>query len=336
MCTCVDSLLSSAFLWYSEEGAKAGSVSRSFLTAVEYMYKYILCQKEKLQMVDMIKYYRFPGLSECSHQECLSKLKKVSPRVVRMATETCFYIQLHKGYQLCGEDEQKLLWILTHPFSEKNTSKRSFLQNKSTQKVGWQYITIEVGPRLNFSTAWSTNAVSICQSIGLIHVKRIEEVVRYVVEVNMADKSSAENDLNEDLSILLARVLHDKMTQCTYDQPLECFDVDIKPDQWFEVDVLAKGRFALEKVNGDLGLAFDDWDLDYYSELFSTILKRNPTSVECFDLAQSNSEHSRHWFFRGKIFIDQEEIHESLMDMVKKTNKLSNNNSVIRLTDNSR
>ena len=24
-------------------------------------------------------------------------------------------------------------------------------------------------------------------------------------------------------------------------------------------------------------------------------LKRNPTSVECFDVAQSNSEHSRHW-----------------------------------------
>ena len=46
------------------------------------------------------------------------------------------------------------------------------------------------------------------------------------------------------------------------------------------------------------GLAFDDWDLDYYTELFKNKLKRNPTSVECFDLAQSNSEHSRHWFFK--------------------------------------
>jgi len=49
------------------------------------------------------------------------------------------------------------------------------------------------------------------------------------------------------------------------------------------------------------GLAFDDWDLDFYTDLFKNKLKRNPTSVECFDLAQSNSEHSRHWFFKVHI-----------------------------------
>ena len=36
------------------------------------------------------------------------------------------------------------------------------------------------------------------------------------------------------------------------------------------------------------GLAFDEWDLDYYTNLFKEKIKRNPTSVECFDLAQSN------------------------------------------------
>jgi hypothetical protein len=50
------------------------------------------------------------------------------------------------------------------------------------------------------------------------------------------------------------------------------------------------------------GLAFDDWDLDFYTDLFKNRLNRNPTSVECFDLAQSNSEHSRHWFFKVNIF----------------------------------
>lgn len=45
------------------------------------------------------------------------------------------------------------------------------------------------------------------------------------------------------------------------------------------------------------GLSFDEWDIRFYNELFHK-LKRNPTSVECFDLAQSNSEHSRHWFFK--------------------------------------
>ena len=36
------------------------------------------------------------------------------------------------------------------------------------------------------------------------------------------------------------------------------------------------------------GLAFDDWDLDYYTQMFVEKVQRNPTSVECFDLAQSN------------------------------------------------
>lgn len=33
-------------------------------------------------------------------------------------------------------------------------------------------------------------------------------------------------------------------------------------------------------------------------DMFVNKLKRDPTSVELFDLAQSNSEHSRHWFFK--------------------------------------
>ncbi len=49
-----------------------------------------------------------------------------------------------------------------------------------------------------------------------------------------------------------------------------------------------------------MGLALDDWDLDFYTSLFKDKVKRNPTTVEAFDISQSNSEHSRHWFFKGK------------------------------------
>ena len=47
------------------------------------------------------------------------------------------------------------------------------------------------------------------------------------------------------------------------------------------------------------GLAFDDWDLHFDTDLFKNRLKNNPTSVEFIDVAQSNSEHSRHCF--GKV-----------------------------------
>ena len=86
------------------------------------------------------------------------------------------------------------------------------------------------------------------------------------------------------------------MTECLYEKPLTSFKIDVHAESCYEVDVMAESRAALEKVNRDLGLAFDDWDLDYYTKLFQEQDSRNPTSVECFDLAQLNSEHSRHWF----------------------------------------
>lgn len=57
-----------------------------------------------------------------------------------------------------------------------------------------------------------------------------------------------------------------------------------------------------------MGLAYDEWDLDYYTALFRDDMKRDPTNVELFDIAQSNSEHSRHWFFRGYIVIDGQPV----------------------------
>ena len=45
-------------------------------------------------------------------------------------------------------------------------------------------------------------------------------------------------------------------------------------------------------------------------DLFRNKEQRNPTYTELFDLAQSNSEHSRHWFFRGRLLVDGNEQNE--------------------------
>ena len=52
------------------------------------------------------------------------------------------------------------------------------------------------------------------------------------------------------------------------------------------------------------GLAFDEWDLDYYTKLFKEKIKRNPTNVECFDLAQSNRYIILHWNFYADNFLE--------------------------------
>lgn len=83
------------------------------------------------------------------------------------------------------------------------------------------------------------------------------------------------------------------------------------------------------------GLAFDEWDINYYTRLFQSLLKRNPTNVELFDCAQCNSEHSRHWFFRGKIFLDGVEEKQSLIEQIIDTQKSSNPNNTVKFSDNS-
>ena len=52
-------------------------------------------------------------------------------------------------------------------------------------------------------------------------------------------------------------------------------------------------------------------------------------------MAQSNSEHSRHWFFGAHLVINGEEMPESLMQIVKATLKANPGNSVIGFKDNS-
>uniref|UniRef100_A0A3Q0RKU9 Phosphoribosylformylglycinamidine synthase n=1 Tax=Amphilophus citrinellus TaxID=61819 RepID=A0A3Q0RKU9_AMPCI len=217
------------------------------------------------------------------------------------------------------EQKEVLLWLFRPALQAEPLSEESNLTEGSGEKL------VEIGPRLNFSTAWSTNAVSICQSAGLTNVTRVELSRRFLIK--------SANELSGDVKKLI-ECLYDSMTECIYQHPITSFTVETKPQAVFEVDVLGKGRAALERANDDLGLAFDSWDLDYYTSMFQRI-KRNPTSVECFDLAQSNSEHSRHWFFRGRMVIDGQEQEETLFSLIMDTQQHSNQNNVIKFCDNS-
>lgn len=64
----------------------------------------------------------------------------------------------------------------------------------------------------------------------------------------------------------LIECLYDSMTECIYQHPITSFTVEIKPQPVFEVDILGKGRAALETVNNDLGEA-----LAVFKDSLSTI-----------------------------------------------------------------
>ncbi|GMI80027.1 purine biosynthesis 4 [Hibiscus trionum] len=273
---------------------------------------------------ELIHFYRVPLIQESASDELLKSVQtKVSNQIVGLKTEQCFNIGLSS--MISTEKLSTLKWILGETYEPENLATESFLAKK--RQEGLNAVIVEVGPRLSFTTAWSSNAVSICQSCGLTEVTRMERSRRYLL---YSKGALLENQVNE-----FAAMVHDRMTECVYTQRLTSFETSVVPEEVRFVPVMEKGRKALEEINQEMGLAFDEQDLQYYTRLFMEDIKRNPTNVELFDIAQSNSEHSRHWFFTGKIVIDGQPMDRTLMQIVKSTLKANPNNSVIGFKDNS-
>ena len=270
--------------------------------------------------------YRTPALSTYETADLLAAARKqVSPAIREIETEFCFNIATTEP--LSAEETRLLRWLLAETFEPEKFSDLTFLARRSA--IRSPHLILEVGPRMNFTTAWSTNAVSVCHACGLKKISRIERSRRYIL-------------LLDDLSVMTTEkrtaflsLVHDRMTECLYPKPLKNFETGIKPEPVRMIPLIEQGRSALEKINREMGLGLDDWDLDYYTNLFVKDIKRDPTNVECFDLSQSNSEHSRHWFFRGKLVVDGEEIPGNLMKIVKATYDANPNNSIIAFSDNS-
>ena len=263
----------------------------------------------------LLHLYRTPYLSRTQTDTLLNQVRQsIFHRVARLETEACFNVELNGT--LTAEEHKRLAWLLGETFEPEKLAATPFLDGEGTL--------VEVGPRLNFSTAWSTNAVSVCQACGLTGITRIERSRRYLVRPG----------LTRDQKTSFLDSVHDRMTECEYPSPLLSFETGAEPEPVSEIPIIQEGRAALEHVNKTMGLAFDEWDLDYYTDLFLDHFRRNPTNVECFDIAQSNSEHSRHWFFRGRLTIDGDEMPAHLMDMIQQPLRANPGNSRIAFRDN--
>jgi phosphoribosylformylglycinamidine synthase len=222
--------------------------------------------------------------------------------------EYCFNIE--SARPLTDEELFQLQLLLADGFIRESVSSSSYI---ASDRVA------ELGPRLNFATAWSSNMVSICHATGLTSITRIERSRRYVVPEN------------KDIQDFIA-ANHDRMTECVYPEPLSSFKTGIEPEEVYEVDLMSKGAEALADIPG---ISMDEWDRNFYYDYFVKKHGRNPTIVEIMDLNNANSEHSRHGFFRGKQVIDGQEVDETLMEMVKSTLDANPKGSVIAFIDNS-
>ncbi len=81
------------------------------------------------------------------------------------------------------------MWLLSETYEKELTSETTSLKTPTDNKD----LLVEIGPRLNFSTAWSTNAISILHACGLRNIKRVERSIRYILhsDVTISDEVKA-------------------------------------------------------------------------------------------------------------------------------------------------
>jgi len=192
---------------------------------------------------------------------------------------------------------------------------------------------IVVAPRLGTVSPWASKATDIAHNCGL-PIKRVERVTEFRLTLKSGLLGGAKALESAELQAA-AELLHDRMTESVLLARQEAAHLfDEQPGKPMEhVDVLGRGRVALEAANKDFGLALSDDEIDYLVNAFQG-LKRNPTDVELMMFAQANSEHCRHKIFNAKFTIDGVEQERSMFAMIRNTHQLAPQHTVVAYSDN--
>ena len=190
---------------------------------------------------------------------------------------------------LTKEEVDKLTWV----FGEKSII--------NCNEVNYTFL----GPRAAMITPWSTNAVEICQNMGVNSLIRIEEFNKVGFDFSDFDYMVYEK--------------FEKLHQ-------NIFSVEIKPEKILAIE-------DIEKYNLQEGLSLNSEEIVYLNNI-SKKIGRKLTDSEVFGFSQVNSEHCRHKIFNGKFIIDGEEKKSSLFKLIKETSKKNPNSIVSAYKDN--
>ena len=189
-------------------------------------------------------------------------------------------------------------------------------------------ILLVVAPRLGTVSPWASKATDIAHNCGLA-IRRVERVTEFRLTL------SGSGGLSPGDLARCAALLHDRMTESVLGSRAEMrllFE-ERQGVPMEHVDILGKGRKALEVANQGFGLALSDEEIDYLVRSFQA-LRRNPTDVELMMFAQANSEHCRHKIFNADFVIDGQPQERSLFQMIRNTHQLAPQHTVVAYKDN--
>jgi phosphoribosylformylglycinamidine synthase len=189
-----------------------------------------------------------------------------------------------------------------------------------------------VSPRFGTVSPWASKATDIAHNCGLA-IKRIERITEYRITLKAGFFSKTA--LSEAQREQVAGLLHDRMTESVMTDRAQAAGLftELQGAPLQTINVLAGGKAALEAANTEFGLALAADEIDYLVTAF-THLKRNPTDVELMMFAQANSEHCRHKIFNADFTIDGVPQEKSLFGMIRNTEKLHPQHTVVAYSDN--
>ncbi len=254
------------------------------------------------------------ALSAFRAKRLLSALQAIDPAITGV---TARYMHFVDGADAISKEElDRLNALLTYG--------DPFIGNEK----GDEYVVV---PRIGTISPWASKATDIVHNCGMNDIKRVERGVSYRIQ-----RPKKAPPLSDAIRLKLMDRLHDRMTEMVLakrkDAEALFQELEAKPLEY--VDVVAGGKEALVKANGELGLALSDDEIDYLFDAFSRA-GRNPTDVELMMFAQANSEHCRHKIFNADWTIDGKEQSSSLFAMIRNTHEKHPEGTIVAYKDNS-
>jgi len=217
--------------------------------------------------------------------------------VASIEGEYCFNVQMNDPPPSGdGDAASRLEWLLRETFDPDGLRLESSafaddaaaaaaeddddeLRRRHRRRDDSDAMIVEFGPRKTFTSAFSSNATSICAACGLSNITRLERSRRYRITTthppsssSSSSTSSTSKDDEEDgiaaSTEIIKSLLHDRMTEEEYHEPVTSFDSGVAVVPVMTVPIMEEGREALMRINDERGLGFDDFDLNFYTDLF--------------------------------------------------------------------
>ena len=179
-----------------------------------------------------------------------------------------------------------------------------------------------VSPRQGVQSPWSSKTLNIFESCGLSEILKIEKL--------KVIKFSSKNKRISDLQ----NTLFDPLTESYIEESNSLNEIfsELKKKKTKFIK-LKKEEKTLESLNSSMGLALNDYEIDYLNNGYE-ILSKEATDTELMMFSQINSEHCRHKIFNSTWVFNEKNKDNSLFDFIKSTYKNYSNGILSAYSDN--